>query len=148
MPGGFIETAVKEATAVQALHETVDRVRRDADYGIQNQRPDLDEKQQKEFRAEQGDGKTSEAFEQALRYHGFDWWPLERLATLPTTAVKTEGEWRNEKLQLAYTPHDLTMSFRGGPQDFDRFIREERLRRRVSSGKVDKKELIKVRRRK
>ena len=138
---GFVEQAARGA-----YEATMDRVVQKLDYGYENQRPAIDEKQRQEFLAEHGDGKSDEAFRQALSYHGFVWWPVERLALLPGP-LKTEGEWRNDKLKLAYTPNDLTTGWPGGPEDFDRFLREEKLKRQATKGKVAKQDLKRARQR-
>lgn len=138
---GFIETAARGS-----FEATMDRVTQKLDYGVTNPRPDIDEKQRQEFLAEHGDGKTDEAFHQALKYHGFVWWTLERLALLPGP-LKTEGEWRNDKLKLAYTPSDLTTGWPGGPEAFDRFVREEKLKRATTKGKASKQDLQRARQR-
>jgi len=138
---GFIEKA-----ATGAYEATMDRVVTKLDYGVQDQRPGIDEQQRREFLAEHSDGKTDESFRQALSYHGFVWWPVERLALLPGP-LKTEGEWRNDKLKLAYTPSDLTTGWPGGPEAFDRYIREEKLKRQATKGKVTKQDLVRARQR-
>lgn len=140
MPG-FIENA-----ATGAFEATMDRVVQKLDYGYENQRPTIDPKQQAEFLAEHGGGKTDERFHQALGYHGFVWWTVDRLALLPGP-LKTEGEWRNDRMKLAYTPNDLTTGWPAGPEAFDRFIREEKLKRQATKGKVSKQDLQRARQR-
>lgn len=130
---GFIDEA-----ADKAYRATMDRVASKLDYGYEDPRPALDTKQQREFLEEASQGKNDEPYRQALEHHGFKWYPLEKLALMPGTTLKTEGEWRNDRLKLAYTPRDLTTGFPQGPEQFDRYLREEKMRLQVSKGRVSK----------
>lgn len=127
-----------EEAAVGAFQATMERIESKLDYGYENPRPELDVKQQREFLEEQSQGKGDEPYRQALEYHGFKWYPLEKLALMPGTTLKTEGEWRSDRLKLAFTPRDLTTGFPQGPEQFDRHIREEIMRRQVAKGRVSK----------
>lgn len=142
---GFIEKATDGEFAL-----TMDRIRQRLDYGVENQRPELDLKQQKEFLDGLGQGATDEAFRQSLLYHGFHWYPLEQIIAsgLPGTAHKTEGEWRSGKLKLAFTPRDLATGFPRGPEQLDKFLREHKLAMKVTAGRVPKEVLRKARKRK
>lgn len=144
---GFIESA-----AEAQFRLTQDRIERRLDYGMENQRPELDVKQQKEFLDALGQGKTDEPYRQCLQYHGFNWYPLEQIiaSDLPVavTAGKTEGEWRNGKLKLAFTPRDLATGFPMGPESLDRFLRERKVELQVAARKVPKSALRDMRKRK
>lgn len=148
MKTGFVEDAVEGALGL-----SLDRIRRGVDYGYENQRPELDEKQQAEFIGEQAQGRTDEAYRQSLEFHDFTWWPLQKIHSLPGTRLMTEGEWRNDKLQLAFTPNDLAMGFPGTPsmtaaEQFDRHIRDVKMVNAEKRGKITKAILRAARRRK
>ena len=136
---GFIAHA-----AETAFQETVDRIKLGMDHGSVNQQPDFDPKQQADLIAQQTDNRTDERFRQALEYHGFVWWPLEKLRRLPWGRRKLEGEWRHQKLGLAYTATDLPRSF-AGPEEFDREIRELIAAAKVAGGKLPKSALRRMR---
>ncbi len=143
---GFIETA-----AEGAFQMTKDRIERKLDYGYENQRPDLDPKQQKEFLDALGEGKTDEPYRQCLQYHGFNWYPLEQIIAKNLggdNAGKKEGEWRNGRLGLAFTPRDLTTGFPTGPEALDRYIKERKLEAKIAAGKMPKAALREMRKRK
>lgn len=123
MPG-FIESA-----AEGAYRHALDRVRRGLDRDLDDPRPEIDLKQQREFREERAGGRESDAYRQALEYHGFAWHPPEALPL--ANGVAQEGQWRHEGLRMGFTPSDLTMGFPGGPEQFDRHVREELLKRRM-----------------
>jgi len=142
---GFIESA-----AEGAFQLTKDRIERKLDYGYENQRPDFDPKQAKEFLDALGQGKDDEAYRQCLEYHGFRWYPLEQIiaSDLPGAAGKKEGEWRNGRLKLAFTPRDLATGFPMGPESLDRYLRERKAEAKVAAGAMPKQALREMRKRK
>lgn len=142
---GFIESA-----AEASFQLTQQRIEKRLDYGMTNQRPELDVKQQKEFLDALGQGKTDEPYRQCLRYHGFNWYSLEQIIAsgLPGSAGKTEGEWRNGKLKLAFTPRDLATGFPTGPEALDRYLRDRKIEAQVAARKVPKSALRELRKRK
>lgn len=131
--------------ATGAYQETVDRIRRDEDHGggSFNPRPEHDEKQLAEFREEQTQGKTDEAYRQALTYHGFKWYNVDQLPMLEGGVYRREGEWRHRKLKLAFTPTDLASSFPMGPESLDRYIVDEKTKLKAAAAQVPKSEVRK-----
>lgn len=132
---GFIEDA-----AVSSLELTQDRIRQDRDYGQMEIRPQVDPKQHAEFLAQQRGGRTDQVYRQCLEYHGFRWVPAPFLAPYENFSAHMEGEWRHDRMQLAFTPTDLASSFPGGAQDLDRYVRQEKMKRQVTRGKMPKQE--------
>jgi hypothetical protein len=111
---------------------TQDRLRRGDDLGA-NSRPHFDPKQAREVKAAEMRGIALDVFRQALEYHGF---VFEQRARMVTTGsepghVTTEGMWVHYQLRFAYHPSDLPRLFRG-PEDFDKFIREQKAMRKLS----------------
>lgn len=145
---GFIQTA-----AEGALDLSLDRVRRGADHGEFNPRPDFDPKQAAELQAEQRDGRTAEAYRPVLEHHGFVWREIAQLPALEGNefrtdlVYRTEGEWRHRKLRLAFTPTDLTTGFPGGPPDLDQYLKDAVLAAKTRAGRVTQADLRKSRRR-
>lgn len=133
---GFIENA-----ADASLGLTLDRVRQGLDAGEFDQRPELDKAQQREFLEDQAGGRTDELYRQCLLYHGFEWYDMLKLRQLPGGHLKTEGEWRNAKLGLAFGPQNLTSGFPMGPESLDKYLRDFKLAEAVSKGKVPKEVL-------
>ena len=131
-----------------ALDLSLDRIRRGADHGEFNPRPEIDPKQQAEFLDEQRGGRTDEAYQQCLRYHGFKWFDVQQLPMLEGGVNRREGEWRHRKLTLAFTPTDLASGFPAGPESLDKYIRDEILKAKVAAGRAEKRDLKKFRDRK
>lgn len=137
---GFIQNAVDGAVAL-----SLDRVRRGEDHGQFNPRPVVDLQQQAEFVEQQRGGRTDEPYRQCLTYYGFVWRDIPQLPMLEGGVARTEGEWRNRKMKLSFTPTDLAAGFPSGPEGLDRYLREEILTRKVKAGKVAKADLRKAR---
>ena len=130
------------------LGAALERIKAGTDFGEGDPRPEIDAQQRRELMDEQAGGRTDAAYHQALTYHGFVWWPLLKLREqLPGATLKQEGEWRHAKMKLAFTPSDMVSSFPGGPEAFDRYIRDQKLARAVTRGKVPKQVLTETRRR-
>lgn len=131
-------------SAAQAAYEqTIDRVRRAEDHGQFNPRPQVDEKQLLEFQEEQRQGRTDEPFRQALEYHGFTWHEVQDLPMLEGGVYRREGEWRHQRLKLAFTPTDLAAGFPGGPETFDRHVRDLKAQLAAARKRLPKSELRK-----
>jgi hypothetical protein len=101
--------------------------------------------QQREFLEEQAGGRTDEPYRRALIHHGFRWWSVEQLRKLPGAIGKLEGEWRSEKLKLAFTAQDLASSFPTGPESLDRYLRDQKMVRAVTAGRISKQDLRRAR---
>lgn len=136
---GFLQQA-----AEQAFQESMQRVRAGIDHGSVDQMPGFDAKAELDLLKQQTDNRTDEPFRQALEYHGFVWWPLAKIRRARGGRTKTEGEWRSDRLRLAYTATDLPRSFRT-PEEFDREIRDIIAARKVSAGRLPKAELRRMR---
>lgn len=139
---GFIQTA-----AEGALGMSLDRVRKGDDHGEFNPRPQFDPKQEAELRADQKAGRTAEIYLKTLAYHGFVWLSVQQLPMLEGGVYRTEGEWRHQKLRLAFTVTDLTAGFPGGAEDLDQYIRDAILAEKTRRGRVAQADLRKSRRR-
>lgn len=129
--------------ATGAYQETVDRIRRNEDHGGFNPRPRMDEQQLREFQEEQRQGQTDEPFRQCLAYHGFRWFEVQELPMLEGGVYRREGEWRHQKLSLAFTPTDLASGFPTGPESLDRYVRDLLAERLAAKKRIPKPELRK-----
>lgn len=138
---GFILDA-----ATGAYEVTRERMRQGVDFdGYRNIRPQIDQKERKEFLAEQRDGRTADQYKQCLEFHGFVWWPADALPALEGDVKRIEGEWRHQKMKLAFTPNDLAGSFPGGPESLDRYLKDFKLANAVTKRRAPKSELRKFR---
>lgn len=129
---GFIDGA-----AAEAFHKVVEEVRARED--LADLRPAFDPREHADYVARESDGRKAEAYETALRYHGFAWTPRRRLPPMDGRPHK-EGMWRHKTIGGFY-PSDLTSLFAGGPEQFDKWVREQKL---LKSAAVPKPELRKI----
>jgi hypothetical protein len=137
---GFIERS-----ADAALDLTQERIKRNEDFDNFNPRPAADIKDQAEFMKQLRDGQTDERYKICLEYYGFVWIPREKLPRYDGRVGHDEGEWRNARLGLSYTPTDLASNFPRGPEQLDAWLKDLKMARGVSRGRVPKGELRKVR---
>lgn len=129
-----------------ALGLTLDRIRREEDHGQFNVRPQIDFKQQADLRAMQADGRKEEIFRQCLEHYRFRWFEIPELPMLEGGVARVEGEWRNIKLGLAFTPQDLVSSFPMGPESLDTYLKERITELKIQAGKLPRAARAKARR--
>jgi hypothetical protein len=141
---GFIERGVDAA-----LELTKERIKRNEDFDNFNPRPAADIKDQAEFMKQIRDGRDDERlydrFKTCLEYFGFAWIPAHKLPRYDGRVRHDEGEWRNARLGLSFTPTDLASNFPRGPEQLDVWLKDQKMARAVSRGRMPKAELRKVR---
>ena len=125
-----------------AFADSVQRVLEGQD--MQDPRPAFDPKQAAEVAAEQAGGRSSDLYRRALEAHRFTFVPAVRLPRFHGVVPQPEGQWRHEKLGLALYPSDLPKQFPEGPEQFDRWIREEKEKRRLTRLQAPKHERRRV----
>lgn len=118
------------------VRETIERVRSGED--LRSPRPDFDAKQAREFRREATRGQTDEKFRTALERHGFRFYAPAACLERGWTLGATEGLWRHpaERYRMAFTPSDLPGMFAGGPEEFDRWVRQHKAARDMAAARA------------
>ncbi len=134
-----------------AMAKAMERIRDGADHGSQVQRPQFDPRERAELLRRASDGKSPEAMRRVLEHHGFRFYPAELVAeaalmagtemvTAPGEAApEVEGQWRHTGLRLALTPSDLVANY-ASHEDLDRWVKREKLERRLTRARVGKAE--------
>ena len=116
-----------------ALKEALDRIKSGTDAGSEDPRPSVDPRERRELIAQAGGPRKAEQFATVLEAHGFVWYPAQ-LMPLDVGAAAAgqehEGQWRNRRARLAFTPTDLLAQF-DSPEDLDRWARQKARERRL-----------------
>lgn len=132
---GFIEESARD-TFRRVLRE----VKAHEDMAESELRPGFDPRQHKEYLAEAAQGRKSEQYRKALHHHGFAWTPRWKLPPLDGRPHQ-EGMWRHKVIGGFY-PSDLTTLFPGGPEQFDRWCREQKMLKSARTPPKDERRKI------
>ena len=120
-----------------ALREAMNRIKAGTDAGSVDQRPAFDLLEHADVVARVADCRKAEAYARAMEAHGFVWWPPERVPVNVGSAaagLPHEGQWRNARAKMAFTPTDLLAQFLT-PEDFDRWATGKKLERQLMANR-------------
>jgi hypothetical protein len=116
--------------------ETLDRIRRDRDYGNPHDtiRPSFDAALNRDVVDDAKRGRHIDQYRQALESLGFRYYTPQQLGPFMDGQRRQEGEWRFRmgQLRLAFTSDEICGKYPGGPEEFfeevARWKMEERAR--------------------
>jgi hypothetical protein len=132
----FIKDGAEGAVAL-----AVEKIRRNEDHGAFDPRPEVDEKQQKEFLAAARDGRTPFAYQQALEHAGFVFHVPACRCRACLHLMNPEGIWRHNRMMAAFTPNDVTTLFTT-PEKLDLWIKERKLTLKLQKRNAKKVEIV------
>lgn len=90
---------------------TLQRVAGGVDHGQSNAQPAFDAAMHAEVVEACLQGRKIEDYKQALESQGFSYYPPALLARWGNGERKTEGEWRNTQMKMAFTDRDVLSCF-------------------------------------
>jgi hypothetical protein len=115
----------------EAFGRTLARMAQEQDHGSTNPRPLFDGQLHKDVVDDAIHGRKIADYRTALEAGGFAWYPPASLPAWNTGQPRTEGEWRNPKLRLAFTASEITARFET-PEVFFQWLEHHRLKLRAA----------------